>query len=298
MPVTNMLAPDAPRRNGSPVQGLPRMAFTALATLVGGVGYALLLGAVMLACGREPTPQLGLAFAVAGFASVALAPGLGLPPELPGSEAAPLAARQAWWVMTAAATGMGLYLIAIRRSLIAILGGLVLIVTPHVVGAPQAPSRASELPAALAAQFAARSLAIGFVFWVLIGLGLGWAWQALRGRRHGGRPVPETVLYVCTTCRRRATIRTAPAPGRASSRRCARGRRDAAPAGRARGVPVRLQAAVHRGGRLGRPLDLRVRRHGSGRLGRDHPGRARGLRRDAGRHRALARSGRPRSARA
>jgi cobalt transporter subunit CbtA len=170
-------APDA-APEWQPGEGLPRMAFTALATLVGGVGYALLLGAVMLACGRDPTPQVGLAFAVAGFASVALAPGLGLPPELPGSEAAPLAARQLWWVMTAVATGMGLYLIGIRRSLIAILGGLVLIVAPHAVGAPPAPEGASELPAALAAQFAARSLAISFVFWMLIGLGLGWAWQA------------------------------------------------------------------------------------------------------------------------
>ena len=166
-----------------PGEGLPRVAFTGLATLVGAVGYALLLGAVMLACGREPTPEAGLAFAVAGFASVALAPALGLPPELPGSEAAPLVARQAWWVMTAAATGMGLYLIGVRRSLIAILGGLVLIVAPHLAGAPQPPPGASELPAALAAQFAARSLAVGFVFWVLIGLGLGWAWQGFgRGR--------------------------------------------------------------------------------------------------------------------
>ena len=169
-------APDsAPEWQPGP--GLPRMAFTGLATLVGAVGYALLLGAVMLACGREPTPQAALAFAVAGFASVALAPGLGLPPELPGSAAAPLAVRQAWWVMTAAATGMGLYLIAMRRTLIAILGGLVLIIAPHVVGAPQAPEGASELPAALAAQFAARSLAISFVFWMLLGLGLGRAWQ-------------------------------------------------------------------------------------------------------------------------
>jgi cobalt transporter subunit CbtA len=171
-------APDA-APEWQPGEGLPRMAFTALATLIGGVGYALLLGAVMLACGRDPTPQVGLAFAVAGFASVALAPGLGLPPELPGSEAAPLAARQAWWVMTAAATGMGLYLIAIRRSFIAILGGLILMIIPHMVGAPQAPAGTSELPAALAAQFASRSLAIGFVLWVMIGLGFGWAWHAL-----------------------------------------------------------------------------------------------------------------------
>ncbi|MDH2310709.1 CbtA family protein [Methylobacterium brachiatum] len=178
-------APDA-APEWQPGEGLPRMAFTALATLVGAVGYALLLGAAILACGREPTRQVGVAFAIAGFASVALAPGLGLPPELPGSEAAPLATRQAWWVMTAAATGMGLYLIAIRRSLIAILGGLVLIIAPHVAGAPQVPEAASELPAALAAQFAARSLAISFVFWLLIGLGFGWAWQAFaRGPARG-----------------------------------------------------------------------------------------------------------------
>jgi predicted cobalt transporter CbtA len=143
-----------------PAPGFQRMAFTGLATLVGGVGYAL-----------------------AGFASFALAPSLGLPPELPGQEAAPLLARQAWWVMTAAATGMGLYLIGIRRSLIAILGGLVLIVTPHIVGAPPPPAEESALPAALAAQFAARSLAIGAVFWAMIGLGFGWAWQVFDASR-------------------------------------------------------------------------------------------------------------------
>lgn len=90
-----------------PGPGLPRMAFTALATLVGGVGYAFLLGAVLLACNREPDPETGLRFAVGGFLAVALAPALGLAPELPGMEAAPLADRQFWWVMTAAATAMG-----------------------------------------------------------------------------------------------------------------------------------------------------------------------------------------------
>ncbi|WP_375465795.1 CbtA family protein [uncultured Methylobacterium sp.] len=160
-----------------PGEGVPRMLFTGLATLVGGIGYALLLGAVMLACGREPTPERGLAFAVAGFLAVALAPALGLPPELPGSEAAPLATRQAWWVMTATATAMGLYLIAIRRVPITILGGLVLIVAPHLAGAPEVAVGKSELPAGLAAQFAARSLAIGFVFWAVIGLAFGRAWR-------------------------------------------------------------------------------------------------------------------------
>ncbi|GJD80855.1 CbtA family protein [Methylobacterium gregans] len=169
-----------------PGEGLPRILFTGLATLVGGVGYALLLGAVMLALGRDPTPERALAFAVAGFVSVGLAPALGLPPELPGSEAAPLATRQAWWLMTALATGMGLYLIAIRRAAVTILGGLVLIVAPHIAGAPEVAAAKSELPAGLAAQFAARSLAVGFVFWAVIGLSFGWAWQVF-GRERPAR---------------------------------------------------------------------------------------------------------------
>jgi len=169
-----------------PGPGLPRMAFTALATLVGGVGYALLLGAVLLACGREPTPETALRFAIAGFVAVALAPALGLPPELPGMDAAPLAERQFWWVMTAAATAMGLYLIAVRRSPIAIAGGLVLLVAPHLAGAPETSHAASALPAGYAAQFAARSLGIAFVFWAVIGLAYGWAWT-LFGRKATAR---------------------------------------------------------------------------------------------------------------
>lgn len=160
-----------------PAPGLERAAFTGLATLVGGVGYALLLGAALLACGREPTIETSLSFAVAGFLAVSLAPALGVPPELPGMPAAPLETRQVWWVMTAAATGMGLYLIAIRRVPITILGGIVLIVAPHLAGAPETDHAASALPAGYAAQFAARSLGIAFVFWAVIGLAYAFAWR-------------------------------------------------------------------------------------------------------------------------
>ncbi|SFK78718.1 CbtA family protein [Methylorubrum salsuginis] len=170
-----------------PAEGFQRMAFTGLATLIGGVGYALLLAAVMLALRREPTPRSGLAVGISGFLAVALAPAIGLPPELPGMGAAPLVLRQTWWVMTVAATGIGLYLIAVRRVPITILGGLILIVAPHLAGAPQSiDTVSSQVPPAVAAQFVARSLAIGFVFWALIGLAYGWAW-GLFGREAGGR---------------------------------------------------------------------------------------------------------------
>jgi predicted cobalt transporter CbtA len=35
------------------------------------------------------------------------------------------------------------------------------------------------VPAGLAAQFAARSLAVAFVFWLVLGLSLSWIWRRL-----------------------------------------------------------------------------------------------------------------------
>ncbi len=169
-----------------PAPGLSRMAFTGLATLIGGVGYALLLGAAMLALRRVPSPESGLALGIAGFLAVALAPAIGLPPELPGMGGAALEVRQFWWLFVVLATALGLYLIAERRSAPAISAGLVLIVAPHVIGAPFVADAESRLPAAFAAQFAARSLAISFVFWAVIGLSFGWAWN-LFGERQAGK---------------------------------------------------------------------------------------------------------------
>lgn len=170
-----------------PAPGLPRLAFTALATLVSGVGYALLLGAVLVATGRAVTPSEALKFGIGGFLAANLAPAIGLPPELPGIAAAGLESRQLWWVATALATAIGLYLVAIRRGPVAIGLGLALIVAPHVWGAPHGPEEISAMPPVFAAQFAARSLAIGFAFWAVLGLAFGWAWEAVSGSKGAWR---------------------------------------------------------------------------------------------------------------
>ncbi|KMO31467.1 cobalt transporter [Methylobacterium tarhaniae] len=170
-----------------PAPGLPRLAFTALATLVSGVGYALLLGAVLVATGRAVTPSEALRFGIGGFLAASLAPAVGLPPELPGIAAAALESRQLWWVATALATAVGLYLVAIRRGPVAIALGLALIVAPHVWGAPHGPEEISAMPPVYAAQFAARSLAIGFAFWAVLGLAFGWAWEAVAGTKGATR---------------------------------------------------------------------------------------------------------------
>ena len=66
------------------------MAFTVAANIVTAVGFALLLVAASEFAGGIAGWRSGLLWGLAGFAVFTLAPGLGLPPELPAMPAAEL----------------------------------------------------------------------------------------------------------------------------------------------------------------------------------------------------------------
>ena len=159
-----------------PADGLQRAALTSLATLISAVGYALVLLALLLGTGATPTLETSLRWSLGAFLAVNLAPAIGLPPELPGMGGGDPAPRQAWWILTVAATALGLYLVVKVRSLPAVVAGALALAAPHVVGAPHGAA-GGDVPASLAAQFATRSLAVAFVFWATLGLGLSWAWS-------------------------------------------------------------------------------------------------------------------------
>ena len=111
----------------------------------------------------------GLFWGLGGFVAFALAPSLSLPPELPGMPSADLASRQVWWVATAAITGGGLAIIVFRPALWAAILGIVLILAPHIVGAPQPASFESPVPHDLAQRFVTSVMVSNFLFWVLLG---------------------------------------------------------------------------------------------------------------------------------
>jgi cobalt transporter subunit CbtA len=153
----------------APAHGIQRTLYTSVATTVVGIGFALaLLGAMVLA-GVPIDSRTGLAFGVAGFVAVALAPALGLPPEIPGSGAAALEERQLWWFATVAATAVGLAGLLLTRSRALQIGGVVLIAVPHIIGAPHPHEFVSTAPAELAGHFAATSLAVTAIFWGVLG---------------------------------------------------------------------------------------------------------------------------------
>jgi cobalt transporter subunit CbtA len=107
------------------------------------------------------------------------APGLGLPPELPGMPVAELAARQTWWIATAAATAMGLCLLAFRSAAWAAIVGLGLIALPHLIGAPLAPESHSEVPAALSHRFIVVVTLTSLLFWGLLGVSTSIAFRRI-----------------------------------------------------------------------------------------------------------------------
>jgi cobalt transporter subunit CbtA len=157
----------------SPADGIERTLFTTLGTSVTGVGFGLaLLGAMALA-GVGISARTGLAFGVAGFIAVALAPALGLPPEIPGSGAAELGDRQAWWFFAVGATAIGIAGLLLTKNVWLQIGGVVLIALPHIVGAPRPEFFISTAPAELAGHFAATSLAVTAIFWATLGYASG-----------------------------------------------------------------------------------------------------------------------------
>ena len=98
-----------------------------------------------------------------------LLPALGLPPELPGMAAADLAPRQIWWGLTAAASALGIGMIFFGGKWPMVTLGVVLLVAPHVAGAPHPDAFSSNVPAELAAQFVSASLVTAALFWLLLG---------------------------------------------------------------------------------------------------------------------------------
>lgn len=148
------------------------------------VGYALMLLAAMVLAeqrGHEITPRGGIIWGIAGWITVQMAPAFGLAPELPGMSAADVDARQIWWFATVAATAIALWLIAFGRNWAMWGAAIILLATPHIIGAPMPDTLTGPAPPELGAEFAARAIGTGLAAWTALGLLLGAAWTSRIG---------------------------------------------------------------------------------------------------------------------
>jgi predicted cobalt transporter CbtA len=72
-------------------------------------------------------------------------------------------------VLAAATTAGGLGLIFFRRSVPASIAGLVLIVLPHIVGAPELEHIETNVPTSLSHQFVVAVTLTSLIFWFILG---------------------------------------------------------------------------------------------------------------------------------
>jgi cobalt transporter subunit CbtA len=151
-----------------PQAGLERIIYGLAFNCLGAVGFALLLTACYALRGPVTWRQ-GLIWGLGGYVSFALAPALGLMPELPGAHAADLGARQLWWILTAVATAGGLACVIFLRGWGPTLLGGAALVLPHLIGAPEPVEADTSMLQQLARSFAFGSLAISLVLWLMLG---------------------------------------------------------------------------------------------------------------------------------
>lgn len=151
-----------------PENGWQRTLATISSNILMAIGFAsILIGAYQL---RRPSRWTsGLGWGMAGFMAFFAMPSFGLPPELPGTVAADLLARQYWWLGTLCVTSIGLGLLFLQGHKILKLAGALLLLMPHLIGAPQPAMAESLAPEALQIQFIQASALSNLLFWLALG---------------------------------------------------------------------------------------------------------------------------------
>ncbi len=195
-----------------PENGGERIGWTWVANILHAFSMALLVFAVMgvwLYRRGSAVASLRLAglVAAAGWLSFHLWPSLGLHAEVPGMEAAPLQARQVWWLLAVASAASASAVAGFGRAPWRWLVSAALLALPFLVGAPQLQGDAlagfgPEAHAALeqlGAQFVWATTWVALSFWVSMGVVGGLVFQRwlrpslLAALERAGSPVAAPV---------------------------------------------------------------------------------------------------------
>jgi cobalt transporter subunit CbtA len=172
----------------TPEEGAERTTYTFLSNISAGIGFSAILLALMSQFRKTSNNNIswlqGSLWGLAGFTAVFLAPGIGLPPEIPGVEAAPVQNRQIWWLFAVLSVSIGLGILTFAVNKIKALG-LVFLAMPYIVGAPRLggaeflhpdPAVVSALTR-LHEQFIVASGITNLIFWLVLGIACAFAFN-------------------------------------------------------------------------------------------------------------------------
>ena len=137
------------------------------------VAFALLLGVASTLRGGLRSWRQGLCWGLAGYSIFFVAPSLGLPPVVPDTLVADIEARQLWWLMTVFDTALGLWLLVFAKTKLNQLFGLVLLISPHAIGAPHPEVTGSVANAEIVPNFIIVTAFANALFWMVLGAVMG-----------------------------------------------------------------------------------------------------------------------------
>ncbi|MEJ2418636.1 MAG: CbtA family protein [Exilibacterium sp.] len=169
----------------SPDNGIERTVYTLISNIFASIGFAAVMLALMcllqLRGMTRLTPRRGMVWGGVGFIVFFVAPSVGLPPEIPGLEAAALEYRQQWWLSSVLAAGVGIAMVIFCSPLFKAIGVAVAAV-PHLLGAPHPQGPVFSHPDAavvatladLQAQFIVAVSVSNLLFWLLLGVVCAW----------------------------------------------------------------------------------------------------------------------------
>jgi cobalt transporter subunit CbtA len=176
-----------------PHNGWERAVASAASNIILSIAFALLLSSAM-SLRQSAGWRAGLVWGIAGYVVFFVAPALGLPPELPGTDAAPLSERQLWWVGTASCTAAGLWLAAFAGKPLVRVFGLVLLCAPHAIGAPQPQIDDGVNIGDLAKEFVRATYLANAALWLSLG-----AFVGVFARPGKPRERPDEVVRTTST---------------------------------------------------------------------------------------------------
>ena len=174
-----------PPAEWEPADGVERNVYTVISNVLAAIGFSALLLALMAQFQSQGitllNPAKGVLWGLAGFAIMFVVPSLGMPPEIPGLEAAAIEHRQSWWLLAVLSAAIALALICYAPVLFKVLGAG-LLVLPHVIGAPHPEGSPFNHPdpqiiealSALHQQFIIASALSSLLFWLVLGAACGW----------------------------------------------------------------------------------------------------------------------------
>jgi cobalt transporter subunit CbtA len=137
------------------------------------VAFALLLGVASTLRGGLSSWRQGLCWGLAGYSIFFVAPSLGLSSVMPATLDANIEARQLWWLMTVFDTALGLWLLVFAKTKLNQLFGLVLLISPHAIGAPHPEVIGSVTNAEIVSNFIIVTAIANALFWMILGAVMG-----------------------------------------------------------------------------------------------------------------------------